>query len=269
MRPVALTLVLGLGWFLAPSGPALAQPVWEAAAPLPTPRSEMRAAVLDGEVIVPGGLGPDRTLDVVEAYRPADGSWRTLPSLPEPVHHAGVAAADGRLFVSGGYRDLRFVPATDLWAYDPAAGGWERLPNLPEPRAGHALVAVDGALYVVGGIGRRSQAVWRFDLAERRWTRPAAEIPTVREHLAAVVLDGRIHVAGGEALRGDRTFEQHEVFDPATGAWRTEAPLVPARHGLASAVADGRWYVIGGATRAGGGTFGSLTDRVSVWQGGR
>jgi N-acetylneuraminic acid mutarotase len=228
----------------------------------------MRAAVLDGAVIVPGGLGPDRTLGVVEAYRPADGAWRTLPPLPEPLHHAGVAAADGRLFVSGGYRDLRFVPVTDLWAYDPDDRAWRRLADLPEPRAGHALVAVDGALYVVGGIGRRSQAVWRYDIAAGRWTRPAADIPTVREHLAAVVLDGRIWAIGGRwPERGN--LGTVEVYDPATDRWTSAPPLPTPRSGLTAAVLDGRIHVVGGEALSGGRTFEQhevFDPRTGVWR---
>lgn len=62
---------------------------------------------------------------------------------------------------------------------------------------------------------------------------------------------------------------EHEVYDIAEGTWQSAAALVAGRHGLASAVVRDRLYVIGGATRAGGGTFGSLTGAVSVWDDGR
>lgn len=239
------------------AGPTLAQEAsfaWSEASPMPTARSEMQAAVLDGLVYVPGGLGPDRALDVVETYDPVAGVWREAPPLPAPVHHAGVAAADGRVFVSGGYADLRFVPGSTLWAFDPVRRRWERLPDLPAPRAGHALVALDGALYVIGGLGRTSQAVWRFDLATERWTEPAARIPTVREHLAAVVLDGRIWTIGGRwPERGN--VGTVEVYDPATDRWAPGPDLPTPRSGLTAGVLDGRIHVVGGEALSGGRTF--------------
>lgn len=87
-------------------------------------------AVVDGVVFLPGGLGPDRALDTFEAYDPEHDRWQALPSLPQAVHHAGVAAADGRLFVTGGYADLSFVPGVLAWAYEPSSRAWTRLPDL-------------------------------------------------------------------------------------------------------------------------------------------
>ncbi len=62
-----------------------------------------------------------------------------------------------------------------------------------------------------------------------------------------------------------QTFEEHEVFDPASGSWETLAPLPSARHGLASVALDGSFYVIGGATLPGAGTFASVTTTVHIF----
>jgi N-acetylneuraminic acid mutarotase len=127
---------------------------------------------------------------------------------------------------------------------------------------------VDGALYVVGGIGRRSQAVWRYDIAAGRWTRPAADIPTVREHLAAVVLDGRIWAIGGRwPERGN--LGTVEVYDPATDRWTSAPPLPTPRSGLTAAVLDGRIHVVGGEALSGGRTFEQhevFDPRTGVWR---
>lgn len=214
----------------------------------------MQAVALDDTLYVPGGLGTDRALAVMEAFDPATGAWRTLPPLPEPVHHAGVAAADGRVYVTGGYPDLRFVPTAAAWAFDPSENAWTRLPDLPSERAGHALVELGGVLHVVGGIGRSSQGVWRFDVAEGRWIAPAAPLPTVREHLAAVALDGRIWAIGGRwADRGN--LGTVEVYDPDADAWTTSPDLPTPRSGLTAAVACGSIHVAGGEALDGGRTF--------------
>lgn len=228
------------------AGAASAQPAdWSRAAPLPTARSEMRAAVWGGRIYVPGGLGRFGSLGAFEVYDPAADAWRTLPELPVPVHHAGVAAAEGRIFVAGGYRDLTFRPDhAALFAFDVAVERWHRLADLPAARAGHALVALDGTLYVIGGVGPSAQRVLRYDLATGRWRAPAADLPTPREHLDAVVLDGRIWAIGGRWRSGN--LATVEVYDPAADVWTSAPDLPTPRSGLAAAVVDGRVHVVGG-----------------------
>jgi len=97
-----------------------------------------------------------------------------------------------------------------------------------------------------------------YDPANDRWTKRSA-MPSRRGGLAAAVLDGAIHVIGGET-RGS-VFANHEVYDPATDRWTTAPPLPVARHGLAAAVVGGKLYVIGGGPEAG---F-SQTDAVDVF----
>jgi hypothetical protein len=91
-------------------------------------------------------------------------------------------------------------------------------------------------------------------------------MPTPRGGLSAAALDGRIHVTGGEDLATGETFGAHEVYDPLSDQWTTEAALPTARHGLASGVVGGRWYVIGGGRQAGAMTILSLSDAVEVFR---
>ena len=238
------------------AGGASAQPAgdWSRAAPLPTARSEMRAVAWDGRIYVPGGLGRLGSLGTFEVYDPARDAWRALPDLPEPVHHAGVGAADGRIFVSGGYRDLRFRPDhAALYAFDVAAERWQRLADMPAARAGHAVVALDGILYVVGGVGPSAHRVLRYDVRADRWLAAAADLPSPREHLDAVALDGRIWAVGGRWRDGN--VGTVEVYDPQADAWEPGPALPTPRSGLAAAVVDGRIHVIGGEELSGGRTF--------------
>jgi hypothetical protein len=73
------------------------------------------------------------------------------------------------------------------------------------------------------------------------------------------VLDGKIHVVGGETRAS--VFANHEVYDPATDRWGPALPLPIGRHGLAAAALGGKLYVIGGGPRAG---F-AQTDAVDVF----
>jgi N-acetylneuraminic acid mutarotase len=74
-----------------------------------------------------------------------------------------------------------------------------------------------------------------------------------------VELGGRIHVFGGENSR--RVFDEHEVYDPATGRWTSNQPLPTGRHGHAVAAVGGRIYVIAGGPEAGV----AQTDVVEIY----
>jgi N-acetylneuraminic acid mutarotase len=69
---------------------------------------------------------------------------------------------------------------------------------------------------------------------------------TLREHLAAAVVDGRIYMIGGRSPALGLTGTSHEVYDPIANAWTTAAPLPMGRSGIGAAVLAGRIHVLGG-----------------------
>jgi N-acetylneuraminic acid mutarotase len=71
-------------------------------------------------------------------------------------------------------------------------------------------------------------------------------MPTPREHVAAAVLDGRIHVIGGRSPALGMTGTTHEVYDPIANAWTLAAALPTGRSGIGAAVLAGRIHVLGG-----------------------
>src|SRR5918994_2227304 len=79
------------------------QAPWTRAAPMPTSRSELAAAALDGRIYVAGGIAQWGTTTAFEAYDPAIDRWEELPPLPEAVHHLAAAATNVRIYVTGGY----------------------------------------------------------------------------------------------------------------------------------------------------------------------
>src|SRR5919106_729222 len=107
---------------------------WTRAAPMPTARSELAAAALDGRIYVAGGIAQWGTSATFEAYDPATDRWEALPPLPEAPHHLAAAATDDRIYIAGGYTNLLFSEITNrVWAYDPRARTWARIADLPAP----------------------------------------------------------------------------------------------------------------------------------------
>ena len=69
-----------------------------ALAEMPLPRTEVAAAVLDGRIVVAGGLTPDGAAsDRADVYDPATNRWSPAPALPLGLHHSGMAALGDRV----------------------------------------------------------------------------------------------------------------------------------------------------------------------------
>jgi len=110
-----------------------------------------------------------------------------------------------------------------------------------------------------------------FRVAEFPWLAEPA-MPTPRSWYAAVALDGKVYVLGGEGYDfAGYDFDPLpavEVYDPQTGFW-SEAPGMPtARRGLVAAAVNGRIYASGGdSLEAPGGmtTVEEFDPATGVW----
>jgi len=75
---------------------------WRARKPMPTARSGIAAAVLDGKIFVFGGEATAGTFNQVEAYDPRLDSWGTYTPMPTARHGLGAVAMGGRIYVISG-----------------------------------------------------------------------------------------------------------------------------------------------------------------------
>lgn len=305
------SILLAAALALTSAGPVGAQGRWLENRPMEVGRSHLSAAELAGDIYVAGGTGILEPLDIFELYDPIADHWIPLPALPGGREQFAMAAANGRVFVSGGFtEEAAGQPSAELWIYDANEAQWRQGPDMPAARAGHAMVAYEEQLYVIGGQGASVTAVHKFDIPDESWSTTnykiampraaasgvvlggrvyliggiasgtsvlrnvevldlssgaksqAASLPAPRYGLAAAVLDGQIHVAGGATLTPRQTHFDHFVYDPDANHWRTAAPLPTPRFAAASATANGQWYVFGGG--AGAGFFAPFTAADAV-----
>lgn len=237
--------IITLLWVLIT--PAMAAE-WQILADMPTSRSEITAAHLDGRIYVAGGISFPGTRDKFEAYDIASGAWVKLTPLPHPLHHVALAAANGKIYASGGYVALDFSPNDpELWAYDPASNIWERKADMPAARGEHAMVSWRGKIFVISGRGENATEVWEYDPTTDSWDTSRTSIPTYR-HSAAVVLDdatGHVYVAGG---RDDAysALTPIEVYDITADAWQTLPDLPGPLGGHGGAYVNGKLHIFGG-----------------------
>lgn len=235
---------------------ALALGAWLATTPLPVPRTEVAAAVLDGRIVVVGGFLPNGgNSRRVDAYDPRADAWSRLPDLPLSVDHAAAASWRGRMVVVGGY-DAGRRPLRAAFLYD--GRRWRTLPPPPQERAAAAAAATaDGRVWVVGGRTRDGLAtrMLSLDLRTLRWTDGAG--PRPREHLAAAALGGRIYAIGGRVAGYDTNLGTVEAYDPRSRTWRALPDLPDPRGGTGAAAIAGRVISIGGESPSG--------THASVW----
>lgn len=240
---------------------------WTAAAVLPQARTEVSVATDGASIYLAGGFrqvgsGVDAPREVFR-YDPVSDRWTTPTLLPQGVNHAGMAFVAGRLFVVGGFQGTSFTPTSAVRIWNPATGSWTGAAPLPTPRGALAVVVRDGRIHAIGGNAPNAGALDPdehspaldgssvgthevYDPGTNTWTR-LAPMPTGRNHLAAAVVDGRIHAVGGR-VGNSFTLTVHEVFDPSTGVWVSGPPIPTGRSGIAAAALDGRLYVFGGET---------------------
>jgi N-acetylneuraminic acid mutarotase len=193
----------------------------------------------------------------------AGGQWAMRAPLIEPNSELAVAEANGKLYLLGGYPASR-VTARTVQIYDIATDSWTLGPPLPQPNNHGMAAGVNGKIYLIGGqtsdvseLGHVN-TVYEFDPAKLEWT-AKAPMPTARSSGVAVVLDGKIYVAGGRPPRGS----DFAVYDPATDAWTVLPSLPSQRNHVTGAAINGRIHVLGG--RLGHGLSAQMTTAHEVF----
>jgi N-acetylneuraminic acid mutarotase len=250
------------------------------AAPMPTKRTEVAAAALNGKIYVVGGFEKPSFGNVmnfaitpsVEVYDPATDQWTAKSPMPTGLHHVGIGVVGGRLYVIGGYSKSGLSvwnPAATVYAYDPATDSWTERASMPTARGALSMTEHDGKLYAIGGYDRKANnaQVEVYDPLHNVWT-TAAPMPTPRDHLAAATIAGKIYAIGGRT-DGDysRNLAVTERYDPAIDRWTRVGDLPTARSGITAAVVEGKIYVMGGEGATGTFNENEAYDPVrDVWQ---
>lgn len=123
---------------------------WSTLAEKPLPVADIRAAVVDGLVVVPGGRTETGAITTaVEIYNPALNVWKTAESMPEPRSEYALAAWEGRIYLFGGWDGKNYTQT--VFRYDLTADAWAELTPMPTARGLMGAVASDGKIYVYGG----------------------------------------------------------------------------------------------------------------------
>jgi hypothetical protein len=221
------------------------------------------------------------SITIAHAQMPTS-PWKKGAPFPEPDEELYGVAANGKLYVIGGWDDGKAGGLN--YEYDPATDKWTKKQPMPKPAHHAALAAANGKIYVMGGFVAPSETAlplgaawqpidnaWQYDPVADTW-KSLAPLPSKRGSAVAVEAGGKIYTIGGAttmegrvlndslgrlgdskdpfftAFGPSRVLSINEVYDPATNKWEARQPMsVPRNHAFASAV-NGKIYVIGGRT---------------------
>ncbi|MFH1221014.1 MAG: FlgD immunoglobulin-like domain containing protein, partial [Candidatus Eisenbacteria bacterium] len=261
-------------------------------ASLGTQRTRCTAtALVDGRVLVAGGLAPDGggdwvvTLASAEVYYP--DLERFLPTGDMNCPRQDFTATlleDGTVLVVGGAvthggSGQEAIACCEV--YDPATGAFDQVGDLNFPRTGHtATLLNDGRVLITGGVpgagdyaGMAYASGEIYDPTRGVFALLASEMSARRYgHSALRLANGTVLVAGGQesSFSGADYSSSADIFKPATGTFSPTGPMAlpRAQFGL-TLLPDGNALVLGGKTASEGSihTDGMVpcTDRVEVY----
>ena len=216
---------------------------WRSLPDAKSPRLMMAWTVLNDKIWLMGGLYMGAILNTVESYDPRTGVWETGPPLPVGLHHAAAATYRGEVVVLGGATDNIADASNRVFAL--RGNNWVELPALTHARAAPAAAVVGDKLVVVGGQNAK-QVVPQTEVFDGNSWKDAADMPTPREHLAAVSDGTYVYSVGGRFLSADKNSAAFERFDPANGAWTKLVDMPTPRGSYGATFIDGRVVAIGG-----------------------
>jgi N-acetylneuraminic acid mutarotase len=211
----------------------------------------------------------------------AQAVWTKAAPFPEPDEELYGVAANGKMYVIGGFGRGR--PVGMVYEYDPAGDSWMKKASMGRAAHHSALAEVGGMIYVFGGFVRSEDSptggwepidnVWEFDPAKNTW-RALTPLPRKRGAASAVSVDGKIYVLGGATTAAGskdagisgtgpaRSVGWNEMYDPVTNTWATMTEMPTPRNHMFAGAVNGKIYAMGGRLATGFITAASNTDVV-------
>lgn len=187
---------------------------WETKTPMPTPRSDLQANLVDGKIYLIGGFLTNMTspsfystTSLNEMYDPEKDIWTQKTPSPQMVYDYALAALDEKIYVFCGSYDKGRT--TDTQIYDAQTDTWSTGSSAPTYFMHGSAVATVGVfapsrIYVFnkpatnmasGPVPVYSTQI--YDPLTDNWV-TGADMPTEREYFGAVNVNDTIYVIGGQ-----------------------------------------------------------------------
>lgn len=236
------------------------QSSWNTLTPMPTARSDLGVAVVNGKIYAIGGLSGDVPVSNNEQYDPVANSWTVEMPMPTARSGFAIAAYNDKIYVIGGTIGNGFVGNNEV--YDPSSNTWETKASMPTPRSDLTATVVNDKIYLIGGkeysntnpyvIQTNKNEV--YDPANDSWITKTS-IPTAVFGYGSAAINGKIYIAGGSqtvtSQQSGVSVDANQVYDPQANNWTSAANLPSSASFGAVAATQGylapvRLYLAGG-----------------------
>ena len=192
---------------------------------------------------------------VTEAFPDQTLVWTESVRSPAALYESQGLAANGKLYIFGGYFNEQIQASPVTFAFNPATKSWHNLAPMPEKLTHAGQAHYKNKVYLAGGFlgdhpGPPTDHVWIYDITAATW----AAGPALPEKIgggALVNLGGQLHFFGGTVRRGPtylKDSSRHWVLAVASGSntWTRAAALPNPRNHIAGAALGGKVYAVGG-----------------------
>jgi uncharacterized repeat protein (TIGR01451 family) len=230
--------------------PLVIDPSWRATGNLIDARIFHTATLLlDGRVLVAGGLDGSGVTNKAELYNPTTGAWSATGTLVTArQNYTATLLPNGKVLVVGG-RNGGILASAEL--FDPTGNGgvgqWTATASLVTARESHtATLLPNGKVLVVGGFnGSYPNSAELYDPETSIWSEAGSLSIGRSIHTATLLSNGKVLVAGGGTNGPNLT--SAEIYDPATGIWSVTGSLTTGRNAhTATLLPNGKVLVVGG-----------------------
>ena len=228
-----------------------------AVASLPSARTRMGSAVVNGKAYSLGGEGADGTiLDEVLEYDPGLDAWNPVSAMSVPRLRAEGAVAFGRIYVCGGFSHdpvEGYVASNRVESFYPAdpTAGWRDEGTMAFGRFCNPVAAVNNRIYLIGGYaGMTAPLENEIEFLNVTEFQPAyeafkADMPGPQYRGAVAEINGKIYLISGKEKNA--TTSRVLQYDPATDTYTEMDGYVSGGvTELSAAAIGGKAYVFGG-----------------------
>ena len=223
---------------------------WKSLASKPTAVEDVKGAILQGQIWVPGGrLASGQVSDAFEIFDPRDSMWTEGPRLPMPLSAYALTVFEGSLYLFGGWNGEEYV--STVLQYSPGQDSWETLTPMPSARGYAEAAAAGGTIIVMGGFDGETALSSTYAYSPELEGTVAdpwdarAPMPEARYGMGVASVADVIHVIGGER----QSTEEAALFrySPHEDSWRiSRAFHIGAKSHLGVAALGTSLYALGG-----------------------
>ena len=209
----------------------------------------------NGKVLIAGGGNA-----TTELYDIATGTISTTGSMNTPRNYAtATLLTNGKVLVAGGRDPVAGITLTSAELYDPATGTFTLTGSMSENRFVHSATRLqNGNVLMVAGWSNKvvdgvqttpqdAQTNEIYDTATGTFSITGALAPTRYAHTATLLGNGKVLVAGGNAVRTVGALNNADLYDPVTGQFTAVAPMTVAMaYRTATLLSNGKVLIAGG-----------------------